>query len=122
MSRPYVGTSLLAGNLSALPGTRILLRFNLIMRLSFGGNFLFGRKSPGIARNHFTQILAKNSILRAMCMMGLPQLVQIISKILKTVRDDYICRASPSEMIYSFKNMSKHKNYFVWWEDLGRAE
>ena len=67
MSRPYVGTSLLAGNLSALPGTRILLRFNLIMRLSFGGNFLFGRKSPGIARNHFTQILAKNSILRAMC-------------------------------------------------------
>ena len=54
-------------------------------------------------------------------MMGLPQLVQIISKILKTVRDDYICRASPSKMIYSFKNMSKHKNYFVWWEDLGRV-
>ena len=45
-------------------------------------------------------------------MMGLPQLVQIISKILKTVRDDYICRASPSEMIYSFKKMSKHIKLF----------
>ena len=55
-------------------------------------------------------------------MMGLPQLVQIISKILKTVRDDYIFRASPSEMIYSFKNMPNLKNYFVWWEDPGRAE
>ena len=46
--RPFVGTSLLAGNLSALPGTRILLRINLIMRLSFGGNF---RIWPEISRN-----------------------------------------------------------------------
>ena len=53
--------------------------------------------------------------------MRLRQEVKIISKILKTVRDDYIFRASPSEMIYSFKNMPNLKNYFVWWEDPGRA-
>ena len=53
--------------------------------------------------------------------MRLPQEVKLIYKILKTVRDDYIFRASPSEMIYSFKNMPNLKNYFVWW-DPGRAE
>ena len=31
------------------------------------GTSVFGWKSGGIARNHFSQILAKKSILRAMC-------------------------------------------------------
>ena len=44
--------------------------------------------------------------------MGPPQLVQIISKILKTVRDDYIFRASPSEMFYFFKKHVKHIKLF----------